>query len=419
MLDGGDNVAAGWTPVSLSSRSETLAPGQSGEFRLTIPRVGGEGFRLLEFERERPIAVLLQLTTTDAETQAGTRIADPSYLAFQRSPSESRFWLPDLIATGIRWEPEVPTVGRDVKVIVTVQNQHETVGAGESALVLQVDGKDVGETTLDAMGPGQSIGVEFTWKALDGASIFGAVVDSRSQVEERLETNNRTTANFGGALVPDLVLESLTWSPISPLVGDTLTFTLVVGNQGDLVSGDFRVYVFLDDGISPTWDLAIAGIGKQQRVTTTYAWTAVAGTHTFRVVVDGFNDLVESDKTNNSATASPTVRALADLVIESLTWSPNFPSPGQLVSLSLTLKNQGVVSSGDFRVHVYLDQGSSPTRTILFSSIIEGKSATGSFSWTAQPGPHVFRAVADGGEEVSEIDETNNSATVSITVTSQ
>ena len=309
MLDGGDNVAAGWTPVSLSSRGETLAPGQSGEFRLTIPRVGGEGFRLLEFERERPIAVLLQLTTTDAETQAGTRIADPSYLAFQRSPSESRFWLPDLIATGIRWEPEVPTVGRDVKVIVTVQNQHKTVGAGESALVLQVDGKDVGETTLDAMGPGQSIGVEFTWKALDGASIFGAVVDSRSQVEERLETNNRTTANFGGALVPDLVLESPTWSPISPLVGDTLTFTLVVGNQGDLVSGDFRVYVFLDDGISPTWDLAIAGIGKQQRVTTTYAWTAVAGTHTFRVVVDGFNDLGESDKTNNSATASPTVKS--------------------------------------------------------------------------------------------------------------
>ena len=305
-----------------------------------------------------------------------------------------------------------------MKVTVTVQNQHQAVGAGESTLVLQVEGEDVVTTTLDAIGPGKSISVEFTWKALEGTSIFGAVVDPWNQVEENVETNNRTTANFGGAFVPDLIVDSLTWSPISPFVGGTLTFTLVVGNQGDIVSGDFRVYVYLDDGTSPTWNLAMAGIGKQQSATITYAWTAKAGTHTFRVVVDGLDDLVESNETNNLVTASPTVRALADLVIENLTLSPKFPSPLQAVTLTLALKNQGVVSTGDFRVYVYLDQGSSPRWTVLFSSITEGISASGSFIWTAQPGPHVFRAVADGDEEVSEIDETNNSATVSITVPS-
>ena len=76
------------------------------------------------------------------------------------------------------------------------------------------------------------------------------------------------------------------------------------------------------------------------------------------------------------------------------------------------MRNQGGGFADDFHVTVYLDLESNPIWTPSFAGIEAGQSAAATFTWAAQAGPHTFRAVADGREEIAETNESNNDAIV-------
>lgn len=61
VFDGTDAASLDWVPTSASSQGEKLAPGQSGDFSLVLPRTGGGTFGVVPFSDDRPDAVLLQL----------------------------------------------------------------------------------------------------------------------------------------------------------------------------------------------------------------------------------------------------------------------------------------------------------------------------------------------------------------------
>ena len=158
------------------------------------------------------------------------------------------------------------------------------------------------------LAPGQSVAVKFIWKAQMGTSTFGALVDSLEEVEEDDEANKRLVVDFGGTFLSDLTIDALSWSLRSPSSekDEQVTFTLAVKNRDAGIAGPFRVFVYLDTKTTPQWDIPFASMAPDERVPTTFSWTAVAGTHVFRVVVDAQEKVVESDESNNSATANLT-----------------------------------------------------------------------------------------------------------------
>ena len=298
VFDGADDTALGWTSPSTDVKGDKLAPGKTGDFVLTLPRVVGDGFKLLELRPEFPDAVLLELSATDALTEAGTQVAEPALVAFERSPNEQRFWLADLAVTGIQWEPTVPTIGRDVKVTITIENRGR-FPADKPAMVLQAGSEDVGNATLGTMDPGASITKQFTWRAKEGLSTFTAVIDPQDQILEGDESNNQTTVNFGGAFLPDLVVASITWEPTDPSIGDTVTFTVIVKNQGKGRAGGSDVEYYLDGSTFQYKQTSLGSIAAGETAIGKFTWSARPGEHSWRVVADDDRDVLESDETNN------------------------------------------------------------------------------------------------------------------------
>ena len=60
----------------------------------------------------------------------------------------------------------------------------------------------------------------------------------------------------------------------------------------------------------------------------TYTWLAISGSHTLEAFADRLNQVKESDETNNNITVTYATAA-PDLVIDSITWSPQNRSDKQ------------------------------------------------------------------------------------------
>ena len=410
ILDGLADPVVGWLPVLLSARGDTLAPGQRGEFHLSVPRVGGSGFRLLAVETEAPDVALLALTVTDEEA-TGREFAQTTsgLVPFRRTSTERLFWLPDLVVADIVWDPPVPSAGHDVTVAVTVANRDEVSGAGVSELVFLADGEEVARRNIEAIGGNESVIHSFTWTARIGPRTFVGVVDPESAVEESDETNNRLAVNFGGAFLPDLVVEGLEWSPAAPSVGDEVIFSLGLRNIGKGFVNDLEAHVFLDSEVEPSWVVKYGDVQGGQVATTTFVWSAKAGTHNFKAVADGPRKLGETNETNNEKAFSYDATILADLIIDTLLWAPGTPADGDNVDFIVAVRNLGIGNAGEFRVSVFLNQDSNVKWSLRFAEgIAAGGVATSGFEWTATPGSHTFRAVSDSDGDVPETNELNN-----------
>ena len=57
------------------------------------------------------------------------------------------------------------------------------------------------------------------------------IIDPYQQITESDKTNNERTVTLS-ALLPDLIIRDITWSPTEVAVGDNVTFTAIIKNQG-------------------------------------------------------------------------------------------------------------------------------------------------------------------------------------------
>ena len=137
---------------------------------------------------------------------------------------------------------------------------------------------------------------------------------------------------------PDLVMESIAWTPELPAIGNIVTFTVVVRNQGDSPAGTARLAYFIDDNIlTSDW---ITGINPGATILKSFTWKAQAGSYIIKAVIDYDNSVAEIDENNNEKTFAFSVFA-PDLVVASISWLPENPSTGDKVTFSVTIKNQG------------------------------------------------------------------------------
>jgi len=246
----------------------------------------------------------------------------------------------------------------------------------------------------------------FTWKAEAGTNAIKAVADSDNKVTEDDEINNALTVTFP---IPDLIIESITGSPIEPSIGDTVTFTVTIKNQGTSSASSCRVDFYIDDSSIDYQDIPELDAGAT--VDKTFTWTAQAGTHAIKAVADSDNKVTEDDETNNEKTVTLSILA-PDLTIETITWSPEEPSIGDNVTFTVNITNQGTCSAGSSVVYFYIDAAYQGYQDV---PELEARATVNTtFTWTAQESLHAIKAVADKANTITESQEFNNEKTVTL-----
>jgi len=310
---------------------------------------------------------------------------------------------PDFIIETITWSPEGASIGNTVTFTVTIKNQ----GSGKSdysQVAYYIDDNDLASDYVSSIEAGASANETFTWIAQAGSHDIKAVADSDDEVAESNETNNEKTVTFS-TIAPDLIIETITGSPTSPPIGETVTFTVTVKNQGSGRASSSRVDFYIDDSSRGYQDVPEIVAGAT--ATKTFTWIAQAGSHDIKAVADSSDTVTESDETNNEKTITfPT----PDLIIETITGSPTSPPIGETVTFTVTVKNQGNGKASPSRVYFYIDGSSRGYQNV--PEIGAGATATKTFTWIAETGSHDIKAVADSDDEVTESDETNNEKTV-------
>jgi len=132
--------------------------------------------------------------------------------------------------------------------------------------------------------------------------------------------NLTVSANGGGAYrsasavlsvtagqAPDLLVESISWLPLSPAAGETVTFTVTLRNQGDSGSGSSVTKYYLDDQYVD--EDGNIGLGPGESRQETFSWRASCGhTHQVKAVADANSQVNESNETNNEKIETITVQ---------------------------------------------------------------------------------------------------------------
>jgi hypothetical protein len=119
---------------------------------------------------------------------------------------------------------------------------------------------------------------------------------------------------------PDLVVDSVSWTPPTPHAGDEVTFSAVIRNQGTgpTPAGVVHGVGFFIDGLNEvSWsDNLTSSLAPGQTITATAnegplgknTWTATPGTHTLTAWVDDVNRIAESNEQNNQLIATIAVQ---------------------------------------------------------------------------------------------------------------
>ena len=223
-------------------------------------------------------------------------------------------------------------------------------------------------------------------------------------------------------LLPDLVVTALEIDPLSPAPGDNASLNASIGNLGAATASAFSVQ-FLVDGSPLAASLSIGGLspGGSASVGTT-AFDLSAGTHLVEAVVDADDEVLESDETNNTATASIVVGQadveprveLPDLMILSVDVAPRIASAAADRAFTCTVANVGTTRA-DATTLAVVDLRANLLASIAVPALGPGEQAELSASLrTAAAGEQQVLVRADSSDIVHEADETNNTATLAL-----
>ncbi len=315
---------------------------------------------------------------------------------------------PDLIVQDITLFPENPAIDDTVTITVTIKNQG-AVGAGTSYVACYVDTIILETKSIGALDAGVMATTTFTWQATQGTHTIKVIADASEIIDETNETNNSKTYTLT-TLAPDLIIQSITWSPAYPSGGDSVVFSIVIKNQGNIQSHYTNINFYIDTNNRGSQDVAAINPGASQ--TKTYTWTALTGQHTLRAVVDVNDNNKESDETNNELTVTFSTGSI-DLAFQAVIWSPQNPSKYDTVTCNATIINYGLGRADSWSLAYFVD--GTLKGTIQGKPLESDATANITISWLTLQDKHDIRIILDYYNQLSEIDETNNEYNVTIT----
>jgi hypothetical protein len=216
---------------------------------------------------------------------------------------------------------------------------------------------------------------------------------------------------------------SVTFNPPNPAPGSVVTNSALIENLGDLPVQNLPVGFY--DGNPTNGGVLIGGLqtlpgvlagGYSQTASVVWTLPAAPRAHQVYVVADPGLTLPDTDRSNNTGSATA---VLPDIAI--VTCRSAFAS-NSVVQLSATLTNSGVIPTGPFAVSWRLGAvGGEEIGAGMVDSLAAGADQDVSCQWPTSGHyfPSSFVAVfvvADPTNAVAELDKTNNSAEQSVCV---
>lgn len=312
------------------------------------------------------------------------------------------------------WHPENPSLGDTVTFSISVRNSGGE--AAPSRLGYRIYSvtdhvEPVFEGGLDVPGiPGnEQVIVSFDWIAQAGHHSLEIEADVADQLEESAETNNAGThLLYDGTVLADLVVESISWSPEAPAMGDPVTFSVTIDNEDVGRAAPSTVQLFVDSDL--IGDVHLQEILPGDSETVSFDWTAQVGTSTLRVVADSRHEVTETDEDNNELTRPYEATTYVDLIVEEINWEPLSPSVGDEVTLMVIVRNWGTLDAGESVAELsgFPIEGAFSTAEVQLTAIPAGESVFATFTWRAEPGEFTLTARADVHQTITESDENNN-----------
>jgi len=165
--------------------------------------------------------------------------------------------------------------------------------------------------------------------------------------------------------LPDLAVQSLTYVPTGPTVGQSVTFTVVIANQGAASASAFRVRL---DGssLSTTASSAMLGAGAARSFSLVLPLTQ--SSETFTVRADDLGQVAESNESNNAQSIAVTAATLAPIAEAGGPYAGIVGTPitfnGTASSGSITAYlwsfGDGFTGQGSMTSHAYAAAGTYP-----------------------------------------------------------
>ncbi|HNQ90137.1 MAG TPA: CARDB domain-containing protein [Verrucomicrobiota bacterium] len=179
-------------------------------------------------------------------------------------------------------------------------------------VAIYIDGAFRGRRVIESLAAGGSEWVSIDWTATAGDHDLRATVDPENVIVEANESNNTTDrpAVPVTILYPDLLISDLRWVPGAPQYADSVQFRITVANRGEAPTQGPFVTTLTIGNQTPIRITHSDRLPPGAAAVLSASWQAFADT-TEPIAVTAAADvasLVESDETNNTATATLVLR---------------------------------------------------------------------------------------------------------------
>jgi hypothetical protein len=249
---------------------------------------------------------------------------------------------PDLFLK-LSLSPPSPYVGEKATILVSLENRGD-LPCEKYGLFLYVDGRRKGSIIEGPnILPGKTKNFQFDWTAESGSHYLK--VSSSYEFEERkflAKVELPLTVETGINFVPLI----LSWKPSNPQSGDIMTVIARIENTGvnptipwDEAKGLGYKAIFFVDGIQKEVKFD-AEIGPGKKGDFEFTWEAEGGKHLLKfsflyAVAEDIEPLLWNDEKSIQVSPPPKLVCVQD------NWVPNPPTEGDIVAVSLVVKNDG------------------------------------------------------------------------------
>ena len=427
------------TNVSIVVRNAGEKPAPASVLRLVDgnPRHGGQLVAeslvpAVPAGESRTIVVSWQATPPQA-THALYAIADATRIVTESDESNNETSVPVEVTGEAPAEPDLeiaqvtvsPATLTRLPQTVTVSARVRNLGQGQaSANVTLYDGDPpsalvLGTQAVDLAG---RLGTTLTFSLpidTPGSRRFVVVADPENALGEANEDNNTGAAGLAdpsNTVDLDVRSSEITVIPPSAVVGDRIRVEAVIHNHGTASVAHVPVLLVHDvpgGGELVRREVMLTG-GASATVMLDWTTTLTGDPVPLAVVVDPFGAVPETDKVNNRAAFAVRVTssALPNLAVRGpdISFTPDPPREGGSATVSVLVRNTGVVPAGPFVVRFYRgdpDEGGTAIDDAAVAGLAGQGSIVASVIWSPVDvrGAQGLFALADPDEQVAEYEE--------------
>jgi len=271
--------------------------------------------------------VNLTLTPTHSYTQPGTynvklTVTDNDTLS-DSTQKDVKIWFHDINITKIERSMATALIGEIVKIYVTVENEGDFTETFSVTAYADIDASVIGDeitvgtqaSTLDAEG---GTTLTFSWNTTGVAPKIYTISAKTTTVAGDIHPSNNQLVGPNVALkAHDIAVTNVTASTTTVTVGETITISVTVRNEGNFTETDFSVTAYYD---STQIQTQTATLIPDASTILTFEWntsTAAPGDYTIEVVASltGETDpgdntfLMDSEVTINKILSTITINA--------------------------------------------------------------------------------------------------------------